>query len=343
MASDNNARRTMPCGWRPLAVARSLFRDRSFARVFSCMATLIVAGGCNALPNTNNVAGVRLYQQGQYAAAMQQFQQALLAEPRNADAYYNLAASYHRVGTAQQDRQSLSQAENLYNQCLDRDENHTDCHRGLAVLLVETERSDRAFALMQNWAARNPRSSEARVELARLYEEFGDAETAKTNLQTAVQLDQANARAWAALGRLRERAGDAAQALANYQRSLQLNRQQPALAERVAFLQSRVPANFYGAPPGTSTAAAPSALWSGAPSTGAPWTGTQPFATQPFATQPFAASPSGFPSGSAPAGGVPAGGAPAGGAPAGGAPAGGGAVGGTNPRTVQGLPVPPRY
>ena len=42
------------------------------------------------------------------------------------------------------------------------------------------------------------------------------------------------ARAWAALGRLRDRAGDPAQALANYQRSLQLNRQQPAIAERVA-------------------------------------------------------------------------------------------------------------
>ncbi|MFM7073161.1 MAG: tetratricopeptide repeat protein [Planctomycetota bacterium] len=254
------------------------------------------AVGCGALPNTNNAAGVRLYQQGQYAAAMQQFQQALLAEPRNADAYYNLAASYHRVGAAQQDRQSLNQAENLYNQCLDRDENHTDCHRGLAVLLVETERSDRAFALMQNWAARNPRSAEARVELARLYEEFGDAETAKNNLQTAVQLDQANSRAWAALGRLRERAGDPAQALANYQRSLQLNRQQPAIAERVAFLQARMPTGFYGTTAGPAMAAAPAA-----PMPNASW----------------------------PA--VPASAATA------------GPNGGTNPRTVQGLPVPPRY
>jgi Tfp pilus assembly protein PilF len=254
------------------------------------------AVGCGALPNTNNAAGVRLYQQGQYAAAMQQFQQALLAEPRNADAYYNLAASYHRVGTAQQDRQSLNQAENLYNQCLDRDENHTDCHRGLAVLLVETERSDRAFALMQNWAARNPRSAEARVELARLYEEFGDAETAKNNLQTAVQLDQANPRAWAALGRLRERAGDPAQALANYQRSLQLNRQQPAIAERVAFLQSRVPTGFYGTTPNPALAAAPAA---------------------PAPTASWPAVPTSAPTA--------------------------GPNGGTNPRTVLGLPVPPRY
>jgi len=313
MANDNNARQMTFSGWRPLAGTRSFARERPpLLDVFSgtldwrrylSIALLALAtcasGGCGSLPNTNNAAGVRLYQQGQYAAAMQQFQQALLAEPRNADAYYNLAASYHRVGAAQQDRQSLAQAENLYNQCLDRDENHTDCHRGLAVLLVETERSDRAFALIQNWAARNPRSAEARVELARLYEEFGDAETAKTNLQTAVQLDQANARAWAALGRLRERAGDPSQALANYQRSLQLNRQQPALAERVAFLQSQVPSGFYGTGSGTATAAVP-----GVPA---------------------------FPAAAAPPANTPA------------APGFSVPPGGTNPRTVQGLPGPPRY
>jgi len=211
-------------------------------RTMMAVGLLAVGGaGCGAFPSSHNVDGVKLFQQGQLPAAMQQFQQALLTEPQNADAYYNLAATYHRLGSQQNDRQSLLQAENLYNQCLDRDENHADCHRGLAVLLVETERSDRAFSLLQNWAARNPRSADARVELARLYEEFGDPETAKTNLQAALQLDQNSARAWAALGRLREQAGDPTQALANYQRSLQLNRQQPAIAARIATLQSQMP------------------------------------------------------------------------------------------------------
>lgn len=214
---------------------------RVFRTMMAVSLWVVGSAGCGTFPSSHNVDGVKLFQQGQYPAAMQQFQQALLAEPQNADAYYNLAASYHRLGSQQNDKQSLLQAENLYNQCLDRDENHADCHRGLAVLLVETDRSDRAFALLQNWSARNPRSADARVELARLYEEFGDPETAKTNLQAALQLDQNSARAWAALGRLREQAGDPTQALANYQRSLQLNRQQPAIAERIASLQSRMP------------------------------------------------------------------------------------------------------
>jgi tetratricopeptide (TPR) repeat protein len=272
---------------------------------FFWLATLSIFSGvgCGSFPNSHNSAGVQLYQQGQMTAAMQQFQQALLAEPQNADAYYNLAATYHRIGSQQNDRQALTQAENLYNQCLDRDDNHVDCYRGLAVLLVETDRSDRAFALLQGWATRRPQSAQARVELARLYEEFGDTETAKNNLQTALQLDQNNARAWAALGRLREQAGDPAQALANYQRSLQINRQQPAVAERVALLQSRMPG---------ATAVAGAIPNAGAvPSGGAPGWPAWPTAS---ATAPGTATP--------------------------GAPAPGGAV---PPRTVQGLPAPPRY
>ncbi|MFO0901356.1 MAG: tetratricopeptide repeat protein [Pirellulales bacterium] len=236
-----------------------------------------------------NVAGVQLYQQGQTAAAMQQFQQALLTEPNNADAYYNLAASYHRMGVQNNDRQSMTQAENLYNQCLDRDENHADCHRGLAVLLVETDRSDRAFALLQNWTARNPRSADARIELARLYEEFGDSETAKNNLQQALQLDQNNARAWAALGRLREEAGDPAQALANYQRSLQINRSQPAIAQRVAMLQTQVPGGaVYGGAPAGMWAGAPQPAPGAAPPPGTPAAapGTPPRTVQGLPTPP---------------------------------------------------------
>ncbi len=253
-----------------------------------------IAAGCTSpFHNSANVAGVQLYQQGQTAAAMQQFQQALLAEPNNADAYYNLAASYHRMGSQSNDKQALLQAENLYNQCLDRDENHIDCHRGLAVLLVETDRSDRAFALLQNWAARNPRSADARIELARLYEEFGDSESAKNNLQAALQLDQNSSRAWAALGRLREQAGDPAQALANYQRSLQINRAQPAIAERVAMLQTKVPGGavyggtptgvWAGAQPGAPGAAPPTMMPGAAPA-GPP--GTPPRTVQGLPTPP---------------------------------------------------------
>jgi len=190
--------------------------------------------------DSQNLQGVKLYQQGNYDGAMQQFQQALATHPENADAYYNMAATVHRMGIAKNDQNMLRQAETLYNQCLDLNEDHVDCHRGLGVLLAETGRSDRAFKLMQNWAASSPSSPDARVELARLYEEFGDPEQAKLQLTEALQIDHFDARAWNALGRLREQAGDYGQALADYQRSYEVNSSQPQIAERIAALNHKI-------------------------------------------------------------------------------------------------------
>ena len=213
---------------------QSKLREFGIARLLACL--WIAAGGCKMAAEGHNLQGVRLYEQGQYDTALQTFQKAISSDPENADAYYNMAATIHRVGVARQDENLQSQAESLYNRCLDLDGSHTDAYRGLAVLLAETGRSDRAFRLLKNWALREPRNSEVRIELARLYEEYGEADTAKIHLTEALQINQHNARAWNALGRLREQSGDYAQALANYQQSYQLNHFQPAVAERIASL-----------------------------------------------------------------------------------------------------------
>lgn len=222
-------------------------------------ALLAILPGCRMAADGQNQQGVRLFQQGQFQPAMQKFQQALATDPKNADAYYNMAASMHNLGSTKKDNEMLAQAEALYNQCLDIDENHVDCHRGLAVLLKETDRSDRSFALLKNWVNSQPNLADARVELARAYEEAGDLETAKLHLNHAVGLDQTNFRAWAALGHIREETGDVDQALTNYQRSLDLNHFQSGVAERVATLSRNARGNLNGttAPDGTRTVTNP--------------------------------------------------------------------------------------
>jgi tetratricopeptide (TPR) repeat protein len=197
---------------------------------------LIAVAGCKMAADGQNLQGVRMFQQGQYDAAMQQFQKAVATDPANADAYYNMASTMHRMGVARNDQATLNQAETLYNQCLDINEKHTDCYRSLAVLLVETGRSDRAFTLLKNWAVRDPSNPDARIELARLYEEFGDTTSAKAQLTESLQIDSLNSRAWNALARLREQSGEYSQALANYQQSYRLNAFQPEVAERIAAL-----------------------------------------------------------------------------------------------------------
>jgi len=169
-----------------------------------------------------------------------------------------LAATYHQLGKLHHKPADLTQAESYYHQALDRNPNHTDCYRALAVLLVEQNRSKDAFRLMEGWSDRNPSLAAPKIELARLSEEQGNKDAAKQNLIDAIAIDPNNAKALAALGKIREETGDAQQALANYQRSLALNRFQPQVAARVASLQGVTPAGPIVTPPGgTRTVSTP--------------------------------------------------------------------------------------
>ena len=219
-------------------------RLRNAALLGLALTMIPLASGCQMAASSQNAAGAQLYEQGQYTPALQYFQKALSSDPDNPDSYYNLAATTHRLGVQRNQADLLERAEALYNQCLDHDPNHVECHRGLAVLLADTGRPDRAFALMKNWSAQNPLNAEPQIELARLYEEAGDPEEAMKHLKDAVQKDANNPRAWLALGRLREQSGDLSQALQNYQRSLNINPGQPLAAERVAALSRQINANY---------------------------------------------------------------------------------------------------
>jgi len=195
--------------------------------------------GCSALAVRGlNAEGVRLYSQSRFPEAMEKFQQAIATDPADADGYYNLAATYHRMAEGSRRPEDAAQAERYYHLALDRNPNHRDSYRGLAVLLVQEERALEAVQLLQDWALRNPESPDPKIELARLSEEFGERHTAKQYLAEALLADPNNARALAALGRLRELEGDAVQALANYQQSLLADRFQPDVAARVAMLQA---------------------------------------------------------------------------------------------------------
>ncbi len=188
--------------------------------------------------NSQNAQGVRLYQQGYYQQALQQFQQATASDPRDPDGYYNLAATYHRMGKTSGNKAELAQAENLYNQCLDRDPNHRDCYRGLAVLLADQQRTEEARRLLTGWSTRNPTLAAPKVELARLEDELGDKQAAKNYLVEALAIDPYDSRALAALGRIHEESGNTTQALADYERSLSRDRMQPEVTARVASLRA---------------------------------------------------------------------------------------------------------
>ncbi|MEN6498710.1 MAG: tetratricopeptide repeat protein [Thermoguttaceae bacterium] len=201
--------------------------------------SLTMASGCGSFAaQGRNAEGVRLFQQARYQEAIQQFHQAINAEPNNADCYYNMAAVYHRLGTLNSTPADLKQAEHYYLMCRDRNPDHTECYRGMAVLMTQQGRGEAAFKLLEDWAARQPTLPDPKIELARLHQEYGQPRTAKEHLLEALAVDHDNSRALTAMGSIREQLGESAQAMEDYQRSLAMNRFQPEVAARVATLQS---------------------------------------------------------------------------------------------------------
>lgn len=222
---------------RPSPTTRDCVR-RVLAIAISC-SSFLWCSGCTSTAG-NNASGLRNYQAGNYQQAIQSFQSTLASNPNDANTYYNLAATYYAMGKQRGDQSLLRQAEGLYHQCLDLSPDHTDCHRGLAALLVDTNRSESAFTLLRRWSDRSPQIANPRVELARLYEEFGDRPSARRHLTDAIQIDQRHPRAWTALANLREQEGQLAQALSDYQQAYALNGGQAELANRIANLQQRI-------------------------------------------------------------------------------------------------------
>ena len=216
----------------------------------------LASTGCqNVSTHALNAEGVRLYQAGNYQGASQQFQRAIAANPNSANGYYNLASALHKNGKLFNRPEDLTQAEQLYNQCLNYEPNHTECYRGLAVLLAETSRQDASYRLLEGWIARSPQLADPRIELARVLEENNNVPQASARLVEAIEIDPNSSRALTALGRLREVQGQNTQALANYQRSLNINRFQPQISARVAALTatSASPLPISTPPTGTRT------------------------------------------------------------------------------------------
>jgi tetratricopeptide (TPR) repeat protein len=218
---------------------------------------MLLAAGCGGITASGrNAEGVRLYQQARFDEALREFQEASYADPANADSCYNMAMTFHNLGKTTKSPADLQKAETYYNMCLDRNENHTDCYRGLAVLLAEQGRTAEAFRLLEGWEAKQPGLADPKVELARLHEEYGDRKAAEGRLVEALAAQPDNARALAALGKIREESGDYAQALINYQRSLSIDNRQPLLASRVSALQTKLGfAPAAPAPPSVSNGA----------------------------------------------------------------------------------------
>ena len=197
----------------------------------------IFTAGCGLSATGTNMQGKQLFEQGQYAQAIEMFQRSISADPRNADGYYNMATAYYYLGKQQKNTAWTQQADQLYRQALNLDPNFVDAYRGLSATLIDEGRTQEAFQLVENWRVQQPQSAEPSIELARLYREAGDSAAATQLLADALQIDGDNARALKAMGMMREESGDYSLALQNYMRSYEANSSQTDVAQKIASLQ----------------------------------------------------------------------------------------------------------
>ncbi len=205
------------------------------------LAMLVISNfGCNATTQRQNIAGRAAFERGQHAQAINAFQQVLNRDPKNADAYYNLAACYYDMGKTKQSKQFVDQAEQLYRQAISHNGQHVDAHRGLVGLLIETQREKFAFDVLEGWRQRNPQSAAPIIELARVYQEYGDNTRATDLLADALKIDGRSTRALKAMGHIRELQGQNQLALDNYRRALQINQLDQNAAAKVASLQNLI-------------------------------------------------------------------------------------------------------
>lgn len=200
---------------------------------FAIAFAFLMTTGCRIAADRQNSIGRQSYESGQMAQAINRFQKALNLNPNNADAYYNLASSYYVLGKQSSNEQFIGQSEQLFRHAIALNDQHIDAHRALAGLLIETERQQYAFDLVDDWRKRYPNSAEPLIEIARLYQEYGDHRRATDFLSDAVRIDSSNVRALKALGHVREAQGQLSLALENYNRVMQLDVREVEVAQRI--------------------------------------------------------------------------------------------------------------
>ena len=192
------------------------------------IAGVTAVSGCATMGGSMaNSSGMGYYEQGNYVAAANEFQSAMMSDPNNADYIANLAKSRMKMGDA-------AGSEQLYRQALTASPSHQPAYHGLAELMLTQGRSQEAQAMLTTWSATQPYIPESHVELAWLQRELGQTDAAADSLQKALEVNPSHSTALAHMGQYYEEIGQPQQAVAMYQQSLRSDWNQPDVHSRVA-------------------------------------------------------------------------------------------------------------
>jgi len=205
-------------------------------RVSCIMGLSLLIAGC-ATPEEDRAHaatenGLRLYQQGNYPAAQQDFQAALQFRPGDADLVYNIGQCYEH-------QNDLARAEQTYGECLRQAPNHVAAHQALAGLLMRQGRRPEATRIVEDWLIHQPRLAAAYALDGWLWHQTGDLPRAQARLQQALEIDPHDVRALTELALVYEDLYRPERALVLYERVLALDNHQPQVENRLHVLLAK--------------------------------------------------------------------------------------------------------
>jgi tetratricopeptide (TPR) repeat protein len=206
--------------------------------------------------------GLTANNQHDFAKAADYFEQASLAEPRNANAPYWEAINLEMSGgdpakIEQALRSAISRRQTnidahielanflerlgryddalrAANDALVVDESSDDAQRIKAMILADLNRLDEAIALQRAVIARHPKVANDYCQLAYFQERAGKTDHAEGTLSAALVIDPKADTAYAMLGDIKAGQHDLPQAIDNYRKAIALGRREPLVFQTLA-------------------------------------------------------------------------------------------------------------
>jgi Tfp pilus assembly protein PilF len=179
-----------------------------------------------------NEEGVQRLERGDFKAAREEFQAALMLQPENPRLIYNLGQCYDRLG-------QTSQAEQSYRDALRCDPDYAECRHALDAILVNSGRIEEAHRMVQDWLSRKPGLAAAYAEDGWLYYCETDPDKALKRYQQALDLDPHDNRALLGMAQVYEEQNRPDRALHLYLTALDFNPRQPEVVKRANLLRKR--------------------------------------------------------------------------------------------------------
>ncbi len=181
--------------------------------------------------------GYNALMNGDLGTAMQRYQTVLEQDPEVTEAKFGLATTYHRMG-------ELVMARDLYSEILTREPNNLEVLNNLLVL-VGQESPREALTQLRKLGQRNPDFSPIPAQMAAIYSQLKDFDSAIKSIKQAVRIDPNNLAYRYNEAVLMDRAGRHEEAIALYvelKRAYDRGQDVPAdmatIQERLTFLLS---------------------------------------------------------------------------------------------------------